>query len=260
MDRRQVPWYYSQIYFARKSMKNILIIGATGGIGAEFVRQFLAKEGVDRVFATYRTEETDRWEDDRLTWLPLDITEESQITAAVATMKETIDTLDCAINCVGILHDDKLQPEKSLRQIDGDRLLKYFQINSIGAILLAKHLQPLFKHQRRSILVAISAKVGSIGDNELGGWYGYRASKAALNMLWRTAAIEYKRTCPQTIVATLHPGTTDTNLSQPFQKNVPPDKLFTPTKTVSQLLAVIEALTTADSGYFFNWNGDRLPW
>jgi NAD(P)-dependent dehydrogenase (short-subunit alcohol dehydrogenase family) len=241
-------------------MKNILIIGATGGIGAEFVRQFLAKEGVDRVFATYRAEDVDRSPDDRITWLPLDITEESQITAAVATIKETIDTLDCAINCVGILHDGNLQPEKSLRQIDGDRLLEYFRINSIGAILLAKHLQPLFKHQQRSILAAISAKVGSIGDNELGGWYGYRASKAALNMLWRTAAIEYKRTCPQTIVATFHPGTTDTDLSQPFQKNVPPDKLFTPTKTVTQLLGVMESLTPADSGHFFNWNGDRLPW
>jgi NAD(P)-dependent dehydrogenase (short-subunit alcohol dehydrogenase family) len=241
-------------------MKNILIIGATGGIGAEFVRQFLAKEGVDRVFATYRAEDADRWQDDRLTWLPLDITAESQIAAAVATMKETINTLDYAINCVGILHDGNLQPEKSLRQIDGNRILEYFRINSIGAILLAKHLQPLFKHQQRSILAAISAKVGSIGDNELGGWYGYRASKAALNMLWRTAAIEYKRTCPQTIVATFHPGTTDTDLSQPFQKNVPPDKLFTPTKTVTQLLGVMESLTPSDSGYFFNWNGDHLPW
>jgi NAD(P)-dependent dehydrogenase (short-subunit alcohol dehydrogenase family) len=164
------------------------------------------------------------------------------------------------INCAGILHDEHLQPEKSLKQINSDRLLRYFQINSIGSLLLAKHLLPLLRHGERSILATISAKVGSIGDNQLGGWYGYRASKAALNMWMRNVAIEYHRNSPRTIVALLHPGTTDTRLSKPFQRSVPPEKLFSVERTVTQLLAVLETLTEEDSGQFFNWDGSRLPW
>jgi NAD(P)-dependent dehydrogenase (short-subunit alcohol dehydrogenase family) len=109
-------------------------------------------------------------------------------------------------------------------------------------------------------VATISAKVGSIGDNSSGGWYGYRASKAALNMFIKTTSIEYKRTCPQAIVVALHPGTTDTNLSLPFQRNVPPDKLFSVDRTVSQLLTVIDGLESSDSGEFFAWDGNKLPW
>ena len=119
---------------------------------------------------------------------------------------------------------------------------------------------PLFRHQEGSIFASISAKIGSIGDNRLGGWYGYRASKAALNMFMRTTAIEYSRRCPKTIVVTLHPGTTDTNLSLPFQKNVPPEKLFSVERTVTQLLEVMSSLGLKDSGHFFSWDGSRLPW
>lgn len=126
--------------------------------------------------------------------------------------------------------------------------------------MLAKHLLPLFKHKERSVFASISAKVGSIGDNQLGGWYGYRASKAALNMFMRTVAIEYGRSSPQTLVVTLHPGTTDTRLSLPFQRNVPPEKLFSVERTVSQLMNVIEQLQEGDSGQFFSWDGSRLPW
>jgi NAD(P)-dependent dehydrogenase (short-subunit alcohol dehydrogenase family) len=116
------------------------------------------------------------------------------------------------------------------------------------------------KHDTRSILATISAKVGSIGDNQIGGWYGYRASKAALNMFIRTTAIEYKRTCPNVIMVALHPGTTDTRLSLPFQRNVPPEKLFSVDRTVSQLLTVMNNLTPIDSGEFFSWDGSRIVW
>jgi len=133
-------------------------------------------------------------------------------------------------------------------------------VNSIGAVLLAKHLMPLLRHKEGSIFASISAKVGSIGDNRLGGWYGYRASKAALNMFLKTISIEYSRRCPKTIVVALHPGTTDTRLSQPFQKNVPPGKLFPVEKTVNLLLDVLASLKLADSGEFFSWDGSRLPW
>ena len=125
---------------------------------------------------------------------------------------------------------------------------------------MVKHLIPLLKHPERSILATISAKIGSIGDNQIGGWYGYRASKAALNMFLRTAAIEYKRTSPQTIMVMLHPGTTDTQLSKPFQRNVPPEKLFDRDRTATQLLQVLDQLTEKDSGEFFSWDGSRLPW
>jgi NAD(P)-dependent dehydrogenase (short-subunit alcohol dehydrogenase family) len=241
-----------------------LVVGASRGIGLAFVRQLLAMPSVSHVYAACRQPAQaialQALAGDRLTILPIDTTDESQIESAIATIKTKTDRLHCVINCVGVLHDGEFQPEKGLRQIDADRLLRYFQVNSISAILLAKHLQPLFKHNELSLFGTISAKVGSIGDNALGGWYGYRASKAALNMLMKTTAIEYKRACPNNIIALFHPGTTDTQLSEPFQKNVPPEKLFTPEQTVNYLLAVMAGLTTQDSGEFFSWNGDRLPW
>lgn len=246
---------------------NALIIGASQGIGLGFVRKLLEDDRFSRVFATYRNRETaiallnlEEEFGDRLVGLEVDITDEFKIVAAVERIRSQITKLHRVINCVGILHDENLSPEKSLRHIDADRLMRYFKVNSIGAILLAKHLIPFFKHGDRSVFATISAKVGSIGDNQLGGWYGYRASKAALNMLMKTAAIEYGRTCPRAIVVTLHPGTTDTRLSLPFQGNVPPEKLFSVERTTTQLLAVIDRLQESDSGQFFSWDGAQLPW
>jgi NAD(P)-dependent dehydrogenase (short-subunit alcohol dehydrogenase family) len=239
-----------------------LVVGAGQGIGLGFVRQLLEGDRVDCLYATYRNPDADllQMDDPRLHCLPLDLTEETQIAALVQAIQARTPLLHSVINCVGVLHDGTLQPEKSLRHLKAEQLLHYFQVNSISAVLLAKHIQPLLKHRDRALLATISAKVGSIGDNQLGGWYGYRASKAALNMFMRTVAIEYKRTCPRAIVVTLHPGTTDTQLSRPFQRNVPPEKLFSVDRTVQQLLAVIDDLQESDSGEFFSWNGDRLPW
>jgi NAD(P)-dependent dehydrogenase (short-subunit alcohol dehydrogenase family) len=246
---------------------NALIVGASRGIGLGFVNQLLQDQGITKLYATYRSPTSaagllslEQAQSNRLHCIPMDITDEAQIIQGVQHLREQCDRLQWVINCVGVLHDQELQPEKSLRQIDADRLLRYFQINSIGSVLLAKHLLPLLKHPDRSIFASISAKVGSIGDNQLGGWYGYRASKAALNMLMRTVAIEYGRSSPKTIVVTLHPGTTDTDLSKPFQRNVPPEKLFPVDRTVTQLLTVLQSLTLQDSGQFFSWDGSRLPW
>jgi NAD(P)-dependent dehydrogenase (short-subunit alcohol dehydrogenase family) len=243
--------------------KTALIVGGGCGIGLGFVRQLLADK-IDRVYATYRRLESATEllaiADPRLCCLQMDITDESQIVAVMQKIQTETSTLHYTINCVGVLHEGEMQPEKSLRQINGEQLLRYFQVNSVGAMLLFKYVQPLLKHPDRSILATISAKVGSIGDNQLGGWYGYRASKAALNMFVRNTAIEYKRTCPQAILVTLHPGTTNTRLSLPFQRNVPPEKLFSVDRTVSQLLTVIDGLESSDSGEFFSWDGSRLPW
>ena len=246
---------------------NILIVGASQGIGFGFVKQFLQDHEISKIYATYRNSETAAEllnlasiHTDKLVCMTMDITDESSIIQVLKEISTETKKLHLVIYCVGMLHQGELQPEKSLRQINATNLIDYFQVNSIGAVLLAKHLMPLLRHKEGSIFASISAKVGSIGDNRLGGWYGYRASKAALNMFLKTISIEYNRRCPKTIVVALHPGTTDTRLSQPFQKNVPPEKLFPVAKTVSLLLEVIADLQLADSGEFFSWDGSRLPW
>ena len=246
---------------------NALVVGASQGIGLGFVKSLLQQDNIAQVYATYRQRESanELFElqtkfNSRLECLQVDITQEEQIAAATSQIDKSKGQLHLAIYCVGVLHEGKLTPEKSLRQINSQNLLDYFQVNSIGAILLAKHLMPLFKKNDPSIFACISAKVGSIGDNRLGGWYGYRASKAALNMFLKTTAIEYSRRCPKTTVLALHPGTTDTRLSAPFQKNVPPGKLFPVEHTVNLLSKVIEQTDIKDSGKFFSWDGSELPW
>lgn len=251
----------------QKINKNILIIGASRGIGLGFIRQLLEREESVKLYATYRQKETAQelfklqiQYSNSLKLLQLDITEEEQISNLAKQLKQEISELHLVVNCVGILHEDTIKPEKSLRHINTENLLTYFQVNSIATVLLAKQLSPFFRHSHKTVLAAISAKVGSIEDNYLGGWYGYRASKAALNMFLKTISIEYKRTCPHTIVVALHPGTTDTHLSKPFQKNVPPEKLFSVERTVKQLLTIIDNLTENDTGKFFSWDGNCLPW
>ncbi len=254
------------IEFDQKNLvlKNALVVGGGQGIGLGFVKQFLARADIQRVFVTYRRLESATElltiQDPRLSYFQIDITDEAQITRVIQQIQVAVPTLHYMINCVGVLHEGEMQPEKSLRHINAEQLLRYFQVNSIGAILLFKHIQPLLKHSDRSIVATISAKVGSISDNQIGGWYGYRASKAALNMFIKNTAIEYKRTCQNAIVVALHPGTTDTRLSLPFQRNVPSEKLFSVDQTVRQLLAVIDGLETKDNGNFFSWDGSQLPW
>ncbi len=246
-----------------------LIIGANGGIGLGFVHYLLNQSPSPHIYATYR----DRTKSEDLLALaeqhpglvdciPVDVTQEDHIIALTKTIQSANPAakLHQVIYCVGLLHDGDLQPEKSLRQINADSLAQYFQVNSIGAVLFAKHLLPLLTHGDRSIFACISAKIGSIGDNRLGGWYGYRASKAALNMFMKTVAIEYQRKSPQTIIALLHPGTTDTALSQPFQRNVPPEKLFPVERTVHQLMTILDSLEVSQTGQFFSWDGQNLPW
>lgn len=244
-----------------------LVVGASRGIGLEFVRYLLETEIIGQVFATYRNPATAgellglaASHSQRLHCISMDVAHEEQVINGVSEIQTVTHKLHLVINCVGFLHEGTIQPEKSLKQIDSDHLLRYFQVNSISAILLAKHLFPLLNHAEKNIFATISAKIGSIGDNRLGGWYGYRASKAALNMLLKTASIEYSRKSKNTIIVMLHPGTTNTRLSKPFQRGVPAEKLFPVEKTVRQLIAVLAKVTPADNGAFFSWDGSRLPW
>ena len=159
-----------------------------------------------------------------------------------------------------MLHTPAQGPEKTIRHIDPAFFLQSMSVNTVPTLLLAKHLQSNFRHGRPAVFATVSAKVGSIEDNRLGGWFSYRASKAALNMCLKTLAIEWRRSLPNIVVAALHPGTTDTALSRPFQHNVPSGQLFTPRHSVHCMLDVLDGLNSADSGQFLAFDGEKLPW
>lgn len=234
---------------------NVVVAGASGGIGAEFVRQLSASPRIGRVFALYRRPPATAAagvED-----LACDLTDEGSIRDAAEAVRDH-GPLDAVIVASGLLHRDEIQPEKTLRSINAESMLEVFRINTVGPVLLAKHFMPLLRRDARTLFAALSARVGSITDNRLGGWASYRASKAALNMLLRTAAIEHRRRWPESIVVGLHPGTVDTPLSSPFQSRVPEGKLFTPAYSVERLLTVLNGLDATDSGGFFAWDGQPI--
>lgn len=237
---------------------NIVVCGASGGIGNAFVRILAEDERAGIVFALSRNPpEVDAA---RVTPLTVDIMDEASVAQAAAQCAEA-GPLDLVICATGILHDGKrLQPEKRMQDLDADTMAEVFRINTIAPAIIAKHFLPLMRRGEKSAFAAISARVGSIGDNRLGGWASYRASKAALNMLIRTLSIEHARSHQDGIVAALHPGTTDTALSKPFQRNVPEGKLFTPDFTAQSLLRVLDGLTSDDTGGFFAWNGDPIEY
>ncbi len=252
--------------FSHLKSGHALVVGGSRGIGLGFVKQLLNDVRFDQIFATYRSAASAAellqlaQTHGRLHCMAMDLTHETQIEAGIAAIKTSTPELHFVINCVGFLHEGDITPEKALRQLNAEHLMRYFQVNSIGAALLAKHLLPLLNHTTPNVFATISAKIGSIEDNRLGGWYGYRASKAALNMFLKTAAIEYSRRSKQTAIVLLHPGTTNTQLSEPFQRGVPPGKLFPVEKTVRLLMGVLENVTLDDNGSFFSWDGSRLPW
>nr|MDJ0813799.1 SDR family NAD(P)-dependent oxidoreductase [Woeseiaceae bacterium] len=186
-----------------------------------------------------------------------DLTDERSIQQAAASVAAH-GPVDAVIVATGLLHDGEIQPEKTLRSINAEAMLEVFRVNTVGPILLAKHFLPLLRRDSRTLFAALSARVGSIADNRLGGWASYRASKAALNMLLRTAAIEHKRRWPESIIVALHPGTVDTRLSAPFQGRVPKGKLFTPAYSAERLLEVLNGLDAPDSGGFFAWDGQPI--
>lgn len=161
----------------------------------------------------------------------------------------------------GLLHDPArgIAPEKSWKALDGAAMAEVFAANTIAPALIAKHMLPLLPRDRRAVFAVLSARVGSIGDNRLGGWHSYRASKAALNMLVRNFAIELRRSHPQALAVALHPGTVDSRLSAPFQRGVAAGKLFSPDQSAGYLLDVLDRLTPGDSGGLYAWDGTCLP-
>lgn len=219
-----------------------VVIGASGGIGRALA-DALEEEGGHRAVYRFARSSGD-----------LDLTDEASVAAAAArvTIAPTL-----VIVATGLLHEGDRAPEKALRDLDPAWLARQFAVNAIGPALAAKHFVPLLA-KTGGTFAALSARVGSITDNRLGGWYGYRAAKAALNQLIRTTAVEVRRTNDRAIIIGLHPGTVDTALSKPFQANVAPGQLFDPDRAALQLLDVIEGLGVKDSGKVFDWQGQEI--
>lgn len=230
------------------------IFGAAGGIGAALVAQLAASDHVARVYAGARTPLA---AGSKIVPFAFDLEDESSIEAAAVTMADVPPRL--IIVATGLLHGDNLHPEKSLRNQRADAYARLFAINATGPALIAKHMLARPARHGRLTFAALSARVGSISDNRLGGWHAYRASKAALNMIVRNVAIELARINPDAVAVTLHPGTVESALSRPFQRNVAPESLFTATRAARQLLDVIDRLGPADTGQCYGWDGARIP-
>lgn len=225
-----------------------VVIGASGGIGRALADALEASGNHDRVHRLGRSLGGDAH---------VDLKDEASITAVAERVREGAPPTLILV-ATGVLHSGE-EPERTYKAMTAEHLLRDYRINTVGPALVMKHFAPLMPRDRRAVLAALSARVGSIGDNRLGGWHSYRASKAALNMLLRNVAVELGRSHPQAVVAGLHPGTVDTGLSKPFQKGVAEGKLFTPAYSAERLLAVLDGLTPADSGGVFAWDGARIP-
>lgn len=235
---------------------NIAIIGASGGIGSAFVR-LLSQNKNNTVHAFARSTTSTDNNSDTPVISHIDYNDEDSIRSA-AELAAQSGPIDLVIVATGFLHDNTIMPEKSLRELSRESFQKNFLVNTIGPALVAKHFLPRLHKDQRSVFAVLSARVGSISDNRLGGWYAYRASKAAVNMIIKTASIEAARKQKKAIIVGLHPGTVASSLSQPFQKNVAPEKLFTPEYSSKKLINVIQNLETKDSGEIFAWDGKPI--
>jgi NAD(P)-dependent dehydrogenase (short-subunit alcohol dehydrogenase family) len=238
--------------------KRALVIGSGGGIGAALVDQLVASGQFDRIYAGTRRPHASRYSN--VTRLSIDILDDDTLAEAGRQIAQD-GALDLLIVATGLLHrGTDIRPEKSLRQLDASVMAEVFAVNSVGPALVAKHFLPLLARRQRVVAIFLSARVGSIADNRLGGWHSYRASKAALNALVRCFAIELGRSNPEAIVAALHPGTVDTPLSKPFQARIAQPSLFSADQSAARTLGVINQLSPTDSGGFFGWDGRPIPY
>ena len=217
-----------------------LVVGTTGGIGAALADALEASPAFTTVHRAGRHAPIRIDYDDPATFAAID----------------GLGPLDLVIVATGLLHENDRAPEKSMRALDPAWMARNFAVNAIGPMMVARHALPLMRREARTVFAALSARVGSIADNRLGGWHSYRMAKAALNMGLRNLAIEHARRWPDSVVCGLHPGTVDTGLSRPFQRGV--EVLFTPQEAAARLLSVIDGLTPADTGGVFAHDGSRI--
>ena len=234
--------------------KNIVIVGATGAIGKAFLEHYVKDELVENVFAFSRKKIS--FENRKIKSFDLDIENQTSIEDAAHNIKDY--PIDTIIVATGILHSENFGPEKSIKEIDFTTMTKVMAVNTIGPALIGRYFIPLLRKDAKSVLAFLSARVGSISDNKLGGWYSYRASKTALNQIIKNFSIELKRTNPEAVVLGLQPGTVDSNLSEPFKKNVAKGKLFSPEQSRELLSDVIEKATKEDSGNLIAYDGEII--
>lgn len=223
-----------------------IVFGASGGIGAALLAALRDAGRFDTVHGFSRRSA-----------VPVDLTDEASISHAVDIADKSGD-IRLVIDATGFLHGQRMAPEKTWRALGVDQLAHAFAINAIGPALLMKHVLPKLPRTGKAVFATLSARVGSIEDNRLGGWYSYRASKAALNQLVRTAAIELSRRAPEALCIALHPGTVATPLSDRFAK-AGLDVLM-PAQSAKHLLSLIDQLDVDANGGFFDWRGDQVPW
>ena len=224
-----------------------VLIGGSGSIGSACAEEFTYRRPDTEVMILGRESET-----------KLDLLSEDSISDAAAKVASKGLPVSVIIVATGILHTKLVQPEKTWRQINQPALDSLFRLNAIGPMLVMKHFLPLLPKLGKSIFACLSARVGSITDNELGGWYGYRASKAALNQFMKTASIELSRTRPEAVCLAIHPGTVATRLSDPFSKNGL--NVLPPRDCAKRLYKLLNEADIRDSGGFFDYEKRRIPW
>ena len=223
-----------------------VIIGARGGIGAALADVLEKDPNYAQVIRLHRESNP-----------PVNLLDESSIAAAAASLTAALPPISLVLVATGLLHSNQNGPEKSLRELDPDWMIENFRINAVGPALVAKHFLPIMAKQGPICFAALSARVGSISDNRLGGWHSYRASKSALNMLIRNIAIEWQRKNPQSVVVGLHPGTVETALSAPFKGN-PAHERFSPARAAGDMLSVLHGLKPEQSGQIFAYDGSLV--
>jgi NAD(P)-dependent dehydrogenase (short-subunit alcohol dehydrogenase family) len=236
----------------------VVIAGANGAIGGAILKQLQSMANVKQIYALQRVAQPVA--DSRVNIVSCDITNEHDLAAFNACLRLDNATVNLLINATGLLHSVEIKPEKALSQLKLSALQQSFAVNAFAPLLLLQTVLPYLTKQSPAWVANLSARVGSISDNRLGGWYSYRAAKAAQNQLFKTASIELMRSHPLVTCLQLHPGTVNSALSKPFQSAVKANSLFTPEHSAACLLSVIASKSPADTGTFWDWNNTRIPW
>ena len=240
-------------------MKNVLIIGGNQGIGRSMAELLQSEHRLivtSRSFNELTEVAADSWQ------VHCDLSDENAITQLYPQLQQQVRHIDWVINCAGVLHNDSFQPEKTFKQCNFNQFETSFKVNCWGHLQVIKSIQPLLIKAKNPIMASLSARIGSIEDNRLGGWYTYRMSKAALNMGFKTLGIEWSRMCPSAKLMLLHPGTTDTALSKPFQKNLPNKQIQSPVDVARKLINQItaHAKSKQQGTVFIDYAGKQIPW
>lgn len=247
-------------------MKRVVIAGVSGAIGSALAEAILRDYPECQLVGLCRHPDrapTALHAHDRVSLLTWDASDAATLDGMIGALESVIPArtgIDTLIYAAGVLHAEQMFPEKRLEDLSADAMARAFAVNATGFGLLVRALVPWLRHRELKRIAAVSAKVGSITDNRLGGWYAYRSSKAALNMLVRGLSVELPRRCKPVACVALHPGTTESALSEPFRQSLAQLKVHSPAQTADNLLTVLRGVDQDDNGRFLSWDGSELPW